>query len=206
MHHVETPIAPHQARRVGRLAGLLFIATFITSIPALLLYGPVLNDPRYVVGSGSDHQIFLGATLELLLIAANIATAVVLYPVLQRQNTSLALGFVTARLMECAFIAIGVLSVLAVVSLRQTGSGDAGTLVVVGSALDPVRANQARMTNTLPAVFIPSLSPAHPGIASSLRPSHRIRPATTGASGLPRSWPGVGEVRLAAQLLFRAPP
>jgi hypothetical protein len=51
-------------------------------------------------------------------------------------NEILALGFVTARLVECAFIAVGILSLLSVVALRQGAVGaDAGSLVAVGQSL-----------------------------------------------------------------------
>ncbi|MDQ3381460.1 MAG: DUF4386 domain-containing protein [Actinomycetota bacterium] len=46
-----------------------------------------------------------------------------LYPILRRQNATLALGYVTARIVECTFIAIGLFSVLAVVTLRQEAPG-----------------------------------------------------------------------------------
>jgi hypothetical protein len=60
--------------------GVLFIVTFLTSIPAVLLFQPVLDDPAgYIAGGGNDSQIYLGASLELLLILANVGTAVVLY-------------------------------------------------------------------------------------------------------------------------------
>ena len=74
--------------------------------------------------------------MELLLIVANIGTAVVLFPILKRVNESLAIGFVTARVVECSFIAVGVLSLLTVVTLRQEAAGaDAGSLVAVGKSL-----------------------------------------------------------------------
>ena len=99
---------------------MLFIITFITSIPALALYQPVLDDPAgYIAGGGEDAQIYLGVLLELLLIIANVGTAVVLYPIVRRQNEILSIGYVTARVMECVFIAAGILFVLGIVSLRQ---------------------------------------------------------------------------------------
>ena len=104
---------------IARVTGVLFLITFITSISAYFFYVPVLDDPRYVVGAGADTSVSLGAFLELMLIIANIGTAVVLYPVVKRVNEILALGYVTARIVECAFIAIGILSLLTVVTLRQ---------------------------------------------------------------------------------------
>ena len=125
---------------IARVTGVLFLITFITSIPALLLYAPVLNDPGYIVGAGADTQVFLGAFLELLLIIANIGTAVALFPILKRQNESLALGYVTARVVECVFIAVGILSVLSVVTLRQQAAGaDAGSLVTAGKSLVAIK-------------------------------------------------------------------
>ena len=113
----------------------MFLITFITSIPAFFFYVPVLDDPRYIVGTGADNSVSFGAFLELILIIANIGTAVVLFPVARRQNEILALGYVTARLVECVFIAVGILSLLMVVTLRQAAGSDDGSLVAVGESL-----------------------------------------------------------------------
>jgi hypothetical protein len=96
----------------------------------------VLTDPRYIVGAGADTSVAFGAFLELLLIIANIGTAVVLYPILKWQNEILILGYVTARVMECVFIAVGILSLLTIVTLRQGAAGaDAASLLTVGKSL-----------------------------------------------------------------------
>jgi Domain of unknown function (DUF4386) len=108
-------------RKTALIAGALFVITFITSIPAaLLLYTPVLDHTNYIIGAGADMRVALGAFLEVLLIVANVGSAVVLFPILKRQNEPLALGYVTARIIESTFIAIGIVSLLAVVTLRGT--------------------------------------------------------------------------------------
>jgi len=125
-------------RKTALIAGALFVITFLTSIPAaLLLYTPVLDHANYIVGAGADTRVALGAFLEVLLIVANVGSAVVLFPVLKRQNESLALGYVTARVIESTFIAIGIVSLLAIVTLRKDvgGAGGAGSLVPVGRSL-----------------------------------------------------------------------
>ena len=85
-------------RRIGRIFGWWFIATFITSIPARLLFvdglGASWDDMRFIPGAGSDTSLHLGAILEFALIIANIATAVVIYPLVKRQSATLALGYV----------------------------------------------------------------------------------------------------------------
>ena len=124
-----------QDQRDARIFGVLFLITFITSISALALFQPVLDDPAgYIAGDGKDNQIYLGAFLELLLIISNVGTAVVLYPIVRRQNELLAIGYVTARVIECVFIAGGIIFVLGVVSLRKD-SPDAADLAVSLAAL-----------------------------------------------------------------------
>jgi hypothetical protein len=123
---------------IARVTGVLFLITYLTSIPPFLfLYAPVVDDPRYIVGGGADTSVQWGAFLELLLIIANIGTAVVLFPILRRVSEILALGYVTARVVECVFIAVGILSLLTVVTLRQEAAAgaDAGSLVAVGESL-----------------------------------------------------------------------
>jgi hypothetical protein len=117
-------------QKAARVFGVLFLITFVTSISALALFQSVLDDPAaYIAGGGKDNQIYLGAFLELLLILANVGTAVVLYPIARRQSKTLAIGYVAARIIECVFLAAGIIFVLGVVSLRQD-SPDAGDLAV----------------------------------------------------------------------------
>jgi hypothetical protein len=122
---------------LARLTGALFLITYLTSIPAFFVfYAPVLHDPGYITGAGPDTSVLVGAFLEVLLIIANIGSAVALFPVLKRQNEVLALGFVTARIVESAFIAVGILSLVTVVTLRQQAAGaDAASLTLIGQAL-----------------------------------------------------------------------
>jgi len=127
------------ARRTSLIAGALYLLTFIASIPALALYGPVLDDPGYVLGPGPDAGILWGGFLELVTALACIGTAIVLFPILRRQNETTALGFVASRTLEAATIVVGVVTLLAVVTLRQdlagaTG-GEATSLVVTAEAL-----------------------------------------------------------------------
>ena len=124
-------------QRTARIFGVLFLITFLTSIPALGLYQPVLDDPAgYIAGGGKDTQIYLGVLLELLLIIANVGTAVVLYPIVRRQNEILSIGYVTARVVECIFIAAGVLFVLGIVSLRSDSPDASATAVSLAALKD----------------------------------------------------------------------
>src|SRR5215813_9640189 len=113
-------------QRRARIFGVLYLITFITSIPALVLYQPVLDDPvGYIASAGQNNRILFGAFLELLLIIANIGTAVVIFPIVKRQSEELALGYVTARLFECTFILVGIVAVLGIVTLQKEVAGAA---------------------------------------------------------------------------------
>ena len=124
------------SRRTSLTVGVLFMITLVAAIPAALLYGPVVDDPRYIVGPGNDSRVLLGAFFEIVTIAANIATALVLYPLLRRQSVSIALGYVAARLVEATLMVLGIVSLIAVVTLRQHAAGaDPGSLLVAGQSL-----------------------------------------------------------------------
>jgi hypothetical protein len=121
----------------ARWFGVLYLITFVTSIPALLLFQPVLDDPvGYIAGAGHDKRILFGAFLELLLIIANIGTAVVIVPIMWRRYKELSIGYVTARLFECTFILAGVLAVVGIITLRNQDAGAAeGTLAYTLAAI-----------------------------------------------------------------------
>lgn len=109
-------------KRISTLTGWLWIITFITSIPArFIFYAPILNEPNYVTGAGDAARalIGLGAVFELFLIISNVGTAVVPYSVHKRYSEVGAVAYVTARVMESVFIAVGIICLLAVATLRQ---------------------------------------------------------------------------------------
>jgi hypothetical protein len=136
-----TRVPMDSMRRTALAAGILYLITFISSIPAVFLLGPVLTNPNYIIGAGADTQVTLGAMLDLVNAIAAIGTAVALFSVVKREHEGLALGFVVSRMFEAAVIVTGVVSILAVVTLRQAGAagGDAASLVPVGRGLVAVR-------------------------------------------------------------------
>jgi Domain of unknown function (DUF4386) len=129
-------------RKYAFATGLFYLITFAASILALFFFlPPVLDDPGYIVGAGADTQVVIGCLLDAVNALAAVATAVAFYPVGRRLSESLALGFVTTRMFEAAVIMVGVVSLLAVVSLRQDAVGTPGaeSLTTTGQALVAVR-------------------------------------------------------------------
>ena len=130
-------------RRTGRIFGWLFIGTFVTSIPARLLFIHGLHaswsDLHFVPGATSTTSLKLGAVLEFGLIITQIGTAVVIYPLVRRQSETVSLGYVTARIMESVFAAIGIMSIMTIVNvagpLASATGAHAAALGASGSSL-----------------------------------------------------------------------
>jgi hypothetical protein len=121
-------------RKTALVAGIFYLITFI-SIPTLALYGPVKHHRDWILGSGGHTAVLVGGFLEVIVALAGIGTAVTLYPVVKRQHEGLALGFVTARVLEAVMIFTGVVSLLSLVTLRQDlGGANAAALVTVGAS------------------------------------------------------------------------
>jgi hypothetical protein len=134
-NHAKVPMDP--MRKTALVAGVLYLVTFVGSIPALPLYHNVLHNPLYLLGGASDTGVLWGAIGEVICALAGIGTAVALYPVAKRHSETAALGFVTSRVIEAAMILVGVLSVLSLVTLHKAGASgaDATSMVSTGRAL-----------------------------------------------------------------------
>ncbi len=130
-------------QRTARIFGWLFIATFITALGAKALFvsgvGGTFSALSFTPGNINETNIYAGVILEFLLIVANVATAVVLYPIVKRQSEGLAIGYVTARVVESTFILVGLMSIVSLVSVSEAFAGATGAqasaLAVQGNSL-----------------------------------------------------------------------
>lgn len=138
--HVPAP--QHEGRGNARAGGLFYLLTFAASIPALVMLGPILQNVDYITSAGHDTQVAWACFLDFVNALAGIGSAVAVYPIVKRVNSSAALGFVMSRMLEAAIIMIGVVALLGVVTMRQDFSGstaNASSLNAVGQALVAVR-------------------------------------------------------------------
>jgi len=128
-----------EERRAASWAGWLMAITFVTSIPALLLYHSILHDHNFILGAASVGSVRFAAFLEVLLMISGIGVAVVMFPILKRQSERLALGYVASRIVESTMICVGLISLLAILTLRNDLAGSTGTdaasLVIAGRTL-----------------------------------------------------------------------
>jgi len=127
-------------RRLELSAGVFFIVAAVAAIAAFGLYGPVLNNPDYILsGSSGDAGIRLGAFLEAIVAASVIGTGATLFPVVRRQSESVALAYVAGRILEAVVIVVGAISLVSVATMRHDAAAAAGAdpaaLVAVGRSL-----------------------------------------------------------------------
>ena len=151
-----TRVPANPLRRRARLAGVLYLLTFV-SIPTLALYNPIRDNADFILGAGSDTGVLWGAFAEIVVGLAGISTAVVLFPVLRRQNESVALGLVTARVVETCLTFVSVVSLLTIITLRNDVAGTAGadnaSLTTIGHTLLAVYDRTFLVSQSLMPVF-----------------------------------------------------
>lgn len=104
-------------RKLAVVIGALYLLTFATSIPALLL-------KRSFLQGGGLAALHWAVILEIALALACIGTAVAFYPIGRRHDPVLALGFVASRTLEASAVLTGIIALLAVDSVR--GASQAG--------------------------------------------------------------------------------
>jgi len=125
------------------VTGVLFIIATVAAILGLRLYDPILNNPDYLtLGVSHSNQIMAGAVSELVLACTAAGTGTMLYPYLRRYNESLGLGYVGFRLLEVVFILVGIISVLALLTLSRLYTSapapDTATFETIGGILKAI--------------------------------------------------------------------
>lgn len=128
-----TRVPMDRNRKLAAAAGALYLATFVTSIPALGLYDTALHDVDFLSGTGSVGSVQLGAFLEMLCATTGIGTAVVLYPIVKRVSSTRGIGFVASRTLEAAMIFVGILSILSMITLRNDIAAGTDPATLTGS-------------------------------------------------------------------------
>lgn len=116
-----TRVPSDRMRKASFWSGVMYLLTFV-SIPTVGLYTAV-KGTGFIAGPGPDTGALIGGALELIVGLACIGTAVALYPVVKRQSEALAMGFVSARILEGTVIFVGVASLWTIVAMRQSGAG-----------------------------------------------------------------------------------
>lgn len=127
-------------RGTARVVGGLFIVGTVAGGVGLALSQPLVDSADYLIKlSAHDDEVATAALLTLIMGVALVGVSVVIYPVLRRHNTRLALGYVVARAVESVFYVLdaALLLTLLTVSRSYVGAdaGDVSGLRSLGDAL-----------------------------------------------------------------------
>ncbi len=127
----------------ARILGIFYIIAALSSIIAVVLYGPVLSEQwQMAVANGSETKVLIGVLNDLLLVVTAVGTSVMLFPYVRLWNEHIALGYLCFRFMEAVFIAIGILSILGLLRLSTYNStaslASAASLEPIGLLLQDI--------------------------------------------------------------------
>jgi hypothetical protein len=126
-------------------AGVLFVIADIAGFLSVPIIKPLLDNPDYLI-KVTEHRnpLVMAALFVVIMEIACSGIAIWLYPVLKKQNESLALWSVGFRIIECVFGLVSVLGLLALLPLSQefikAGTPDASYFQTLGTLIKTVRA------------------------------------------------------------------
>ena len=131
-------------RKTAITVGILLLACTVASILGPSLVSSILNTPDYLNQlAGNSNQAIIAALLEFIWAATGAGIAIVLYPILKKNNGALALGSVCFRVVENVFVLIGTLGLLSLLTLSQefiaAGAPGASTFQTLGTLLLALR-------------------------------------------------------------------
>jgi len=130
------------SRKLSLVTGFFFLLTFV-HVLILPLYADILTDPEFILGEGDALLVKLGALSDLITGLAGVATGVLFFQVLRRQNVALSLGYAGVRVFEAVIIVVGTVCLLGIVTVREDLSAEvaanAGTYTAIANSLVAVR-------------------------------------------------------------------
>ena len=95
-------------RTTAKVVGALYILGFVVGIAGSVLSTPGLLETV----SAKSMMIAIGALLWVIAAAGDAAHGVMMFPILKQNNERVALGYLSARLVEAAVIAVSALFIL----------------------------------------------------------------------------------------------
>ena len=126
-------------RRTERIAGALFILATVSSSLGFILLDPLLDDDDVLASiAANETTVVLGAFLLLIDAIAVVVIPALLYPIFKKHNAPLARLYPGSRIVESVVLVIGVVGLLAALSLSRDyveGSTDAASYRLSGDAL-----------------------------------------------------------------------
>lgn len=124
-----------------RLAGLLYLLAIVTGIFSI---APSVDAKEYLTqATANANEVIIAVVFQFIMSLIYIGVAILLYPVIRKFAYSLALGFLTFRIIAVTLSIIGTVLLLSILALShafvQNPSGDATAIATVGYVLKTTR-------------------------------------------------------------------
>ena len=101
----------------AKVTGILLISCMVAGI---LSIAPAIDAPDFLIrAAANSNQVIIGAIFQFIMSIAYLGVAIILYPILRKFNDSLALGFLSFRIIASVFIIIGTVFLLLILTLSQ---------------------------------------------------------------------------------------
>ena len=138
-------------RKTAIFVGVFFLVGYVILLPGGLLFiDPILDAPDYLINvSANRSQVIIGMFLEFINAAAVVGIAVLMFPLLKKQNEALAFGYAGSRIVESAILIVGHIFLLLLIILSQeyvkAADPDASYFRTLGTVLIAERGLTFRM-------------------------------------------------------------
>ena len=107
-------------RGTARVVGVLFVVATAAAVVGDYLARPIRDEKDYLsTFSSHETRVIISMLSELVLAAAVIGIAAMLFPLLKREHEGLAMGYLGARIVEGAIIVLGGISSLLLLTLSR---------------------------------------------------------------------------------------
>lgn len=92
------------SKKIARTTGILFIIATAAGAAGAAALAPILTDANYLINASTyENNLIAGVVFTLIMALAAVCIPITMYPILKKQNRSLAIGYVGARFLEAMF-------------------------------------------------------------------------------------------------------
>jgi len=127
-------------KKTAIIVGVLYIIATFAYLLAMILLDPIISSSDYLIqASLNASQVIIGTFLVLIDAVAVAGIGICMYKILKKYNKTLALGFLSARVVEGAIFMLTIIPTLALLTLSQefikAGSPDVSYYQTLGTVL-----------------------------------------------------------------------
>jgi hypothetical protein len=104
-------------RNIAKIAGILFLTGMVSGLFSI---APAIDAPEFLTKAAQNaNQVIISAISQFIMAIAYLGIAISMFPLLKKQDETLALGFLSFRVAAVVLIMIGTMFLLLLLSLSQ---------------------------------------------------------------------------------------